>query len=198
MTARKSALPTTTSSSRISQTAVVPGSTSAGAAPRSSSNSCRPAGVGTTSLPSAASRFWRLRPLMISARGRCADTLGLLQALAQGLVLDEAPGVLHGVDQRAFAVARRRLGLLRLHAWMRQCCTLAVDEPRQRLVGLSLFLFLTAWFRLRSTEGRLPALHQGDAPDRASAAAPDPCRGTGTLIATTVWRYSKSGMTAAR
>jgi DNA topoisomerase-3 len=43
------------SSGRISQTAVVPGSTSAGAAPRSSSNGCRPASFGTTSLPSAAS-----------------------------------------------------------------------------------------------------------------------------------------------
>ena len=42
--------------------------TSAGAAPRSSRNSCSPAGVGTTSLPSAASRYWRFRPLMIWAR----------------------------------------------------------------------------------------------------------------------------------
>jgi len=66
-----------------------------------------------------------------------------------------------------FAVARRRLGLLRLHVWMRQSSTLAVDKPRQRLVGLSLFLFLAPRFRLRSTEGRLPTLHQGDAPDRA-------------------------------
>ena len=53
--------PFATSSSLISHTAVVPGSTSAGATPRSSSNSCKPAGVGTTSLPSAVSRFWRLR-----------------------------------------------------------------------------------------------------------------------------------------
>jgi len=48
--------------------AVVPGSTSAGAAPRRSSKSCSPAGVGKTSLPTAANRFCRFNPLMISAR----------------------------------------------------------------------------------------------------------------------------------
>ncbi len=68
ITRRWSALPVTTASSCISHSAVVPGSTSAGAASRNSSNTCRPALVGSTHLPSAASRFCLFRPLMISAR----------------------------------------------------------------------------------------------------------------------------------
>ena len=61
-------LPVTTASSCISHSAVVPGSTSAGAASRNTSNNCRPALVGSTHLPSAASRVCCFRPLMISAR----------------------------------------------------------------------------------------------------------------------------------
>ena len=68
ITRRWSALPVTTASSCISHSAVVPGSTSAGAASRNTSNNCRPALVGNTHLPSAASRFCFFRPLMISAR----------------------------------------------------------------------------------------------------------------------------------
>ena len=63
----------------------------------------------------------------IGAGGRSADAFGLLQSLTEGLVLDETPGVLHGVDQRTFVVARRRLGLLRLHAWLCQRRMLAVQ-----------------------------------------------------------------------
>ena len=37
----------------------------------------------------------------LGARGRCTDALRFLEPVAQSLVLDEAPGVLHGVDQRA-------------------------------------------------------------------------------------------------
>ena len=40
---------------------------------------------------------------MISAR---VAGVPMPLALAQGLVHDEAPGVLHGIDQRAVAVAR--------------------------------------------------------------------------------------------
>jgi hypothetical protein len=50
---------------------------------------------------------------MISARGRRrADAPGLLQPFPQDLVIDKAPSVLHGVNQGAFVVARRRAGLL--------------------------------------------------------------------------------------
>jgi hypothetical protein len=35
-------------------------------------------------------------------RRRRADTLGLIQSLARGIVGHEPPGVLHGIDKRAF------------------------------------------------------------------------------------------------
>ena len=98
------------------------------------------------------------------ARSRCADAFRLLQSLTQGLVLDETPCVLHGVDQRALIVTRRRLGLLCLNAWLGQSRLLAVDELGQRLlrVGLSLLLApwlgigRVTWIRQKSTIARMP------------------------------------------
>jgi hypothetical protein len=88
--------------------------------------------------------------------GRRADALGLLQALAQGLIPEEAPGVLHGVDQRALVVTGRRLGLPGLHTRAGLRCCLSVNELGQRLIGLCLGwgrpIFLTpcagAWLGL--------------------------------------------------
>ena len=52
---------------------------------------------------------------------RRADALGLLQAFPQDLVIDKAPGVLHGLDQGALVVARRRARLLVLDFRLPQC-----------------------------------------------------------------------------
>src|SRR5262249_37526598 len=62
---------------------------------------------------------------------RRADALGLLQPIPQDLVIDKTPGVLHGLDQGAFIVARRRARLLVLDGRVFQPCDLAVAEHWQ-------------------------------------------------------------------
>jgi hypothetical protein len=102
---------------------VVPGSTSAGAALAQQFEQLQAGPRRHHQLAVGSKQVLAFEALDdLGARGRCADAFGFLQALSQGLVLDEAPGVLHGVDQCAFAVARRRLGLLRLHARFCQSC----------------------------------------------------------------------------
>ena len=46
---------------------------------------------------------------------RRANTLGFLQAFPKNLIVDKTPGILHGLDQSAFVVTRRRSGLLVLN-----------------------------------------------------------------------------------
>ena len=79
-----------------------------------------------------------LQPLDdFGARRRCADALGFLQPLAHGGGFHEAPGVLHGVDQRAFVVARRRLCPLVLDTRFGQRRLFAIGQRRQRLFGFA-------------------------------------------------------------
>ena len=60
--------PVRTSSSRHSSSAVMPGSTSAGSARLSTSNSARPRSVGTMCFPRTVRNPWSLSPEMIAAR----------------------------------------------------------------------------------------------------------------------------------
>src|SRR5712691_10326465 len=124
-----SCLPITTSSRRHSSCAVTPGSTSAGSACSRTPNSDRPVSVGTMffSLGDQKTLFLQPSDDLRSGRRR-ADALGLLQALAQNLVIDKAPGVLHCLDQGALIVARRGAGLLVLDGRVFQPCDLAVAE----------------------------------------------------------------------
>ena len=69
-----------------------------------------------------------------------ADALGLLQALAQMLVLHEAPGVLHGLDQRALIVTRGRTGFLVFDLRVQQLSGLAVLHHREKLRVVALFI----------------------------------------------------------
>ena len=94
------------------------------------------------------------------ARRRCSDALRLLQPFAVFGVLDEAPGVRHRLDQRALAVPRRRLGLLRLHRRLTQAGHLPVAERRQHLAVIR--VVTVAAFLLRvPAEHRTPANLEG-------------------------------------
>ena len=78
---------------------------------------------------------------MISARvAGVPITLGFLQALPQHLVVDEAPSILHRLDQGAFVVTRRRPGLLVLNFWILQLRGLAVAQRRKQLRLSALFV----------------------------------------------------------
>jgi hypothetical protein len=64
---------------------------------------------------------------MISARvAGGANALGLLEAFPQNLIIEEAPGILHRLDQSAFVVPRGWPGLLVLNFWILQLRGLAV------------------------------------------------------------------------
>src|SRR5205085_8498483 len=58
----------------------------------------------------------------------------------QDLVIDKTPGVLHGLDQGALVVARRRPRLLVLDGRVFQACDLAVAEGRQQLCVVALLV----------------------------------------------------------
>ena len=68
----------------------------------------------------------------LGTRRRRADSLRFAQALAQRLDLDEAPCVLHRLDERAFPVAGRRPRLLVLDGGLAQPRGFAVGEHGQR------------------------------------------------------------------
>ena len=71
---------------------------------------------------------------------RRANTLGLLQALPQNLIINKTPGILHRIDQSAFVVSRRWPGLLVLDFWIVQLRGLAVAEWRKQLRLVALFV----------------------------------------------------------
>src|SRR5215468_3060032 len=71
---------------------------------------------------------------------RRANALGLLQALPQNLIVNEAPGILHRLDQSAFIVARRWPGLLVLDFRIVQLRSLTVAQRRQQLRLVVLFV----------------------------------------------------------
>ena len=62
--------------------------------------------------------------------------------------------VLHGVDQRALVVARRRLGAFLLDPRLAQDCHLAIRERRQDLLGVA--VASPADLRLAEAVDRLP------------------------------------------
>ena len=62
--------------------------------------------------------------------GGRANALGLLQPVAQTLVVHKAPGVLHRLDQRALVVSRRRTGFLVFDLGILQLGGLAVCHNR--------------------------------------------------------------------
>src|SRR5450755_827700 len=72
----------------------------------------------------------------LGPRGRCSYPLRLLQPLAVLGVLDEAPGVRHGLDQRPLIVTRRRLRLFCFDLWPAQANLLPIPQGGQRLVVL--------------------------------------------------------------
>ena len=76
----------------------------------------------------------------LGSRRRRADALGFLQAFPQHLIVNEAPGILHRLDQRAFVVARRWPGLLVLDFWILQLRGLAVAQRRKQLRLVALFV----------------------------------------------------------
>ena len=123
-----SCLPSTTSSSRHSISAVTPGSTRAGSARSSTPNSARPRSVGTMFFSRVVRNPCFSQPGDDLRPGRRrADPLGRLETIPQSLVLDEAPGVLHRLDQRALLVAWRRPGFLVLDP--------GIAQPRGLLVA---------------------------------------------------------------
>src|SRR6202795_4332500 len=71
---------------------------------------------------------------------RRTDTLGLLQAIPQNLVINKTPGILHSLDQSAFVITRRRPGLLVFNFWILQLRALAVAQRRQQLRLIALFV----------------------------------------------------------
>src|SRR6516164_5929197 len=81
-----------------------------------------------------------------------ANALGFLQAFPQNLILNEAPGILHSLDQSAFVVARRWPGLLILDFRILQLRGLAVEQRRKQLRLVALFVG-----RLPVRECRAPA-----------------------------------------
>ena len=103
----------------------------------------------------------------LGARGRSADALGLFQPLARRRVFHEAPGVLHGVDQRALVVAWRSLRALGVDAWFGEPGHFAIGKRRQRLLSV-----IAGSVRLAGAVDRFPALHQRDAAHRPEFGVP--------------------------
>ena len=79
-------------------------------------------GMGTM-LPKAFVRVARIRP-----PGPLADRLSR-GGLPKNLIINEAPGILHRLDQSAFIVARRRPGLLVLNLGILQLRGVSGREP---------------------------------------------------------------------
>jgi hypothetical protein len=71
---------------------------------------------------------------------RRTDALGFLQALSKNLIINEAPGILHRLDQSAFIVARRWPGLLVLDFWILQLRSLTVAQRWKQLCLVTLFV----------------------------------------------------------
>ena len=76
--------------------------------------------VRHTFLKFAAPNSWRLWTYHAPADDlgsgrRRSNTLGFPQTFPKNLIVDKTPGILHGLDQSAFIVARRRPGLLVLN-----------------------------------------------------------------------------------
>src|SRR6185437_3271144 len=69
-----------------------------------------------------------------------ANVLGLLQAFSQNLIVNQAPGILHRLDQSAFVVTRRWPGLLVLDFRIVQLRSLTVAQRRQQLRLVALFV----------------------------------------------------------
>ena len=88
-------------------------------------------------------------------RRRCANALCLLQAVTHRFVLNEPPGILHRIDQRAFIILRRRHCPLALDFRLAQHRVLTVGQRRQRL-----FRLLLAGFGFAAAIDRLPAFDQ--------------------------------------
>jgi hypothetical protein len=75
-------------------------------------NSDKPVSVGTMCFPWVIRKTLSLQPTDdLGSRRRRANALGFLQTFPQNLIVDEAPGVLHRLDQTAFVVTRGRSGL---------------------------------------------------------------------------------------
>ena len=71
---------------------------------------------------------------------RCANSLSLLQALPQNLIVNKAPGILHRLDQSAFVVTRRWPGFLVLDFRIVQLRSLAVAYRWQQLRLVAFFV----------------------------------------------------------
>ena len=83
---------------------------------------------------------------------RRSNALGFLQTFPKNLIVDKTPGILHGLDQSAFIVARRRPGLLVLNFGIPQLRYIAIVQRRQGLCLVTLFI---GWLPVR--EGGTPA-----------------------------------------
>ena len=66
----------------------------------------------TKTLLCSSSAHYGMQAGRVFGQAGGADPLGLLQAVAQNLILDKPPGILHRLDQRALVVTRRRAGFL--------------------------------------------------------------------------------------
>src|SRR3954463_5263362 len=91
--------------------------------------SCLPTTTSSSRLPLVHQKALFLKPADDLGSGRWrADALGFLQALAQHLILNEPPGILHRLDQGAFVVTRRWPCLLVLDFWILQSRSLTVAQ----------------------------------------------------------------------
>ena len=135
-----SCLPSTTSSSRHSSSAVTPDPPTPIGAFKNPEQRKPP--LGRDDVLSL-----RFQESLIPQSGddlrpgrRRADALGLLETVPQDLIFDEAPRILHRLDQRALLVARRRPGFLVLDLRIAQPRDLPVAQHRQHLRPFALLL----------------------------------------------------------
>ena len=110
----------------------------------------QPGGCRHHQLAISSQQRLMLEPLDdFGARGRCANALRFFEALPQRIIFDEPPRILHGVDKRAFVVARRRLRLFGLNTWPAQCRCSAIGQRRQCLFAFRCGRFIVGWIRVR-------------------------------------------------